>query len=302
MRWHDASYSVEKKKYLMQFSVQSSLFYQVHGPSTLLCSLCCIRTAGQHVSEEKLTITREVERHDMSVGFSQNRFTKLEVEEPGELAVHYSALARTTVRTVPIDQIESGGVESLDPEVIPYLFPSRYAPADRMRAVADDLFGNIEGQFAKAQAIEDWLNKHIQYSSGSSNEQSWALDTFELRSGVCRDFAHLGIAFCRALTIPARYVTVYAHELQWQDFHAVFEVYIDGTWFLFDGTRLAPLNGMIRIAVGRDASDAAVATLYGNVAGQGINVSVGIAENESEAFQPLTREDLNREGKALFLI
>lgn len=286
----------------MQFSVQSSLYYQVNGPSTLLCSLSCLRTAGQHVSDEELTESREVERQDMPVGFAENRFIKYEVSDPGELSIFYSALARTTVQTVPIEQIEPGGVSTLDAEVIPYLFPSRYAPADRMRAVASDLFGHIEGHFNQAQAIEDWLNRHISYSSGSSNEQSWALDTFESRSGVCRDFAHLGIAFCRALTIPARYVTVYAHQLQWQDFHAVFEVYIDGTWFLFDGTRLAPLNGMIRIAVGRDASDAAVATLYGNVFGQGLNVSVALSENETEEFVPVTRQNLRDQGEALFLI
>lgn len=264
--------------------------------------MACIRTAGQHVSEEELSESREVERQDMNVGFAENRFTKYEVEEPGELAIHYSSLVRSTVQTVPIQQIETCGVSTLDPEVIPYLFPSRYAPADRMRAVASDLFGHIEGHLAQAMAIEDWLYEHISYNSGSSNEQSWALDTFESRSGVCRDFAHLGIAFCRALTIPARYVTVYSNQLQWQDFHAVFEVYIDGTWFLFDGTHLGPLNGMIRIAVGRDASDAAVATLYGNVCGQGLNVSVGLSEHESEEFAPVFRQDLREREEALFLI
>lgn len=170
-----------------------------------------------------------------------------------------------------------------------------------MRAIANDLFGGIAGYLDQALAIEDWLHQHIAYAPGSSGEQSSALDTYETRSGVCRDFAHLGIALCRALSIPARYVTVYAFQLQPQDFHAVFEVFVDGNWYLIDGTRIAPLNGMIRIAQGHDAADAAVATLFGSIAGTGIEVNALIGMDETETFQPLTRTDLREAGNALCL-
>ena len=116
------------------------------------------------------------------------------------------------------------------------------------------------------------------------------------RSGVCRDFAHLGIAMCRALTIPARYFTGYAHQLEPQDFHACFEASIGERWLLFDAARLAPLNGLVRIATGRDAADAAVAKLFGGVVGTKVTVNCQPAD---EGFVPLRGEQLYRHGFSL---
>lgn len=283
----------------MQFFVQSSLHYQISDSATLLCSLSCVRSAAQQILEERLTTSREVRRDDVSLGAEENRFTLLETSVSGDLTLSYEATVATSPLVIPLSEIESRDLYTLDPTVIPYLFPSRYAPSDRMRAMANDLFGDIEGHLAQALAIEDWLYSHLAYLPGSSKEQSSALETFEQRSGVCRDFAHLGIAFCRALSIPARYVTVYAFQLQPQDFHAVFEVYVGGAWYLIDGTRIAPLNGMIRIAHGRDAADAAVATLFGNIVGTGIEVSTLIGARETAVFEPLTRWDLRAGNNAL---
>ncbi len=285
----------------MKFFVSSRLYYGVSGPSTLLCSLSCIQTAGQSVLEESLVTSREVERSDLAVGMEENRFTKLDVSDPGDLQVSYEATVETTVNTRDISEMESHSVKQMDASVLPYLFPSRYAPADRLRAVAFDLFGQYPSPYEKVMAIEDWLFQHITYQVGSSEEQTWAPDTLESRAGVCRDFAHLGIAFCRALTIPARYLTVYAHQLQPQDFHAVFEAYINGAWYVIDGTRKAPLNGMVKIAMGRDASDAAVASLFGDIMGQGIEVQSMLAAAETESFLPLDRERLRSKGQVLYL-
>ena len=285
----------------MQFYVQSALHYQVSGPSTALCSLKCVKTPGQQVLDERLSTSRDTYRSDMSLGMEENRFTLLETSASGPLSIFYEATAATSHQIVPIAEINNQDVHTLEPAVLPYLFPSRYAPADRMRAIANDLFGHLTGHLDQAHAVEDWLHQHVAYAPGASEEQSSALDTFENRSGVCRDFAHLGIALCRSLSIPARYVTVYAFQLQPQDFHAVFEVYVGGTWYLIDGTRIAPLNGMIRIAQGRDAADAAVATLFGNISGNGLEVSTLIGKDETEPFQPLTRADLNQAGNALSL-
>lgn len=261
----------------------------------------CVKTPSQEVLNESLTTSRDTYRSDMSLGMEENRFTLFETSNAGPLSIFYEATATTSHQIISIADINNQDVHTLDPGVIPYLFPSRYAPADRMRAIANDLFGHLSGHLDQALAIEEWLNQHIAYAPGSSEEQSSALDTFENRSGVCRDFAHLGIALCRALSIPARYVTVYAFQLQPQDFHAVFEVYVGGTWYLIDGTRIAPLNGMIRIAQGRDAADAAVATLFGNISCNGLEVSTMIGKDETEQFQPLTRADLNNAGNALSL-
>ena len=112
-------------------------------------------------------------------------------------------------------------------------------------------------------AITDWIHDNVEYVRGSTNSETSAYDTVTQRVGVCRDFAHLGIALCRALNIPARYFTGYAYELEPPDIHACFECYIGGTWMVFDATRLAHLNGLVRIAAGRDAADTAVASVFG---------------------------------------
>ena len=285
----------------MKLSVASSLFYQVYGPSTLLCSLRCIRPDEHTVTNESLTADRPVEISDLSVGSAANRFSKIAIDTPGPLAVQYLAVVENRAKVVDAGQIGGVGIRSLKPEAIPYLFPSRYAPSDQLRDLATELFGAITTPFLQAMAVENWLFENIHYLCGSSNELTSADETYRNRAGVCRDFAHLGIAFCRALTIPARYVTVYAYQLEPEDFHAVFEVFVDETWFLVDGTRKAPLNGMVRIAVGRDACDAAVATLFGSLEGTGMSVSTEFSINNNQPFTPLTREKLRADNKALYL-
>jgi transglutaminase-like putative cysteine protease len=114
------------------------------------------------------------------------------------------------------------------------------------------------------------------------------------RAGVCRDFAHLGIAFCRALSIPARYFAGYACNMQPPDFHACFEACIGNRWFIFDPTRLAALNGLVRIATGRDAADASVATIFGRLRMTGMSVSC-----VSNNFKPLCAVDLA--GQAILI-
>lgn len=285
----------------MKFSIASSLHYHAFEPATVVCSVSCFETPGQKVLEEKLTLSRQANRADLTVGLDANRFVKLNIPTAGDFSIHYLAFVQNSVTCDPVASIPAGNPAAFDAVALPYLNPSRYAPADRMRILANEFFGSIKGALPQALAIEDWLYLHLTYQIGASNEQSSSLDTFETRTGVCRDFAHLGITFCRALNIPARYVTVYAHQLTPQDFHAVFEVYIGGVWYLMDGTRLAPLNGMVRIATGRDASETALASLFGNIQGQGVHVSTQIASDESRSFSPITRETLNESGEVLYL-
>ncbi len=285
----------------MKFSVTSSLYYHAFEPSTVICSLTCCRSNRQKIVKEDISSSRDVDRETLKVGLDANRLIKWVIPSAGDFSIQYEATVRKPVDLMEIAAIPDDPKSAFDATAFPYLHASRYVPTDRMRAIAQDLFGKIKGSLNQVLAIEEWLFSNIFYQVGASNEQSWAIDTFQLRNGVCRDFAHLGIGFCRALNIPARYVTVYSYQLNPQDFHAVFEAYIGGTWILFDGTRLAPLNGMIRIATGRDASETAVGNLYGNIQGQGINVWTQVADDEDEIFQPLTRQDLNNQGKVLIL-
>ena len=126
------------------------------------------------------------------------------------------------------------------------------------------LFGAVPAGRARVQAIVDWIYTNIDYQIGSSQATTTAMQVFVQRAGVCRDFAHLAVTFCRALNIPARLVVGYARfQAPPPDFHAVFEAYLGGRWVMFDATRMSPVDELVRIATGRDAKDVAFATIFG---------------------------------------
>ena len=129
-------------------------------------------------------------------------------------------------------------------------------------------------------AITDWIHANVEYLRGSTDSNTSAYDTVTQRTGVCRDFAHLGIALCRALNIPARYFSGYAYQLEPPDFHACFECFIGGSWVVFDATRLAHLNGLVRIGTGRDAADAAVASIFGGASCTRIEVDCTLGKGQ----------------------
>lgn len=283
----------------MNFHITCELDYTLSGPANFLFALRCIATADQQISSESLVIEPFLPVEEFNLAGGMNRFTRLNTTDPGPLKVTYQAEVSTSVRVVSVDEIEGGGPGDYPPDVIPFLFPSRYCQSDRIREEAQELFGTLLSPHAIASAVADWIHDNVSYVSGSSGETSSAIDTFQQKQGVCRDFAHLGIAFCRALNLPARYATCYAHELEPQDFHACFEVYIGGWWWVFDATRLAPLNGLVRIATGRDAADAAVCTIFGNPV---LNLSAVTCECTDADFTPVTRDTLAERNEAIALL
>jgi transglutaminase-like putative cysteine protease len=228
-----------------------------------------------------------------------NRFTRVSSQAPGMLEIRYEALVDVAAGFVDVADLSPDDTAGLIPDAIPFLFPSRYCQSDMLRQQANMMFGGLVGGHAIATAVCDWIFSNIAYVSGSSGETCSALDTFELRQGVCRDFAHLGIALCRALNVPARYVTVYAHQLNPQDFHACFEAYIGGCWYVFDPTRLAPLNGLVKIATGRDAADVAVGTIFGDPV---LTKSIVSCEPVGSGFTPVTREALVANSQLIALL
>ncbi|MBC7979463.1 MAG: transglutaminase family protein [Armatimonadetes bacterium] len=282
----------------MNFKVSCELEYNLDSPATFLFALKCLQTGGQNVLSESLTTTPVVELEEFSIVSGMNRFSRIKTLNPGTLGVFYNAEVSTSIRVVKTDEIYSNPAGDLNPESIPFLFPSRYCQSDRLRQQAYAMFANYQTPYAVATAVSDWIFENISYVSGSSGETSSAVDTLEQRQGVCRDFAHLGIAFCRALNVPARYATCYAYQLNPPDFHACFEVFIDGWWYMFDSTHLAPLNGLVRIATGRDAADAAVCTIFGNPE---LTKSVVSCEFLSTDFIPITRDSLVQGQEAIAL-
>jgi transglutaminase-like putative cysteine protease len=182
---------------------------------------------------------------------------------PGELLISYAATIRAaappavaTPGTAPGEV--AGGL--VDVDAIIGLRQSRFCPSDALAGFAAGEFGGLDPGADVARAVADWVFERFAYEPGSSGPLDTAVDTLLSGAGVCRDFAHLTIALCRALGVPARLAAVYAPGLSPMDFHAVVEIRRGGHWEVHDPTRLAPRSSLVRIATGRDAADTAFAT------------------------------------------
>jgi transglutaminase-like putative cysteine protease len=159
-------------------------------------------------------------------------------------------------------------VESLPEETLVFLLGSRYCETDRLTEVAWDLFGQAPTGWGRVQAICDFVHNHITFGYEHARPTMGAWDVFNERHGVCRDFTHLAIAFCRCLNIPARYCTGYLGDIgvplqDPMDFSAWFEVYIGGAWYTFDARNNIPRIGRVLIARGRDATDVPISNTFG---------------------------------------
>ncbi|MEO8258353.1 MAG: transglutaminase family protein [Acidobacteriota bacterium] len=160
-------------------------------------------------------------------------------------------------------------VEQLPPETLRFLMASRFCEVDLLTAEAAYLFGNSPRGWERVQAVCDWVNAHVTFSYPHARPTRTALDVYKERIGVCRDFQHLAITFCRALNIPARYATGYLGDIgvplvpSPMDFSAWFEVYLDGRWWTFDARHNVPRIGRVLIATGLDATDVAITTSFG---------------------------------------
>ncbi len=165
-------------------------------------------------------------------------------------------------------------VQNLPPEVLHFLLPSRYCQSDQLSTLANSIVGHLPTNFHRVETIRSWIHQNVAITSGSSDSSTSAVDTAGTRLGVCRDFAHLGIALCRAINVPARIVVGFLHQLRPMDLHAWFEAYINGRWFTFDATEFTTRGNRIVIAYGRDAADVALATLFGSFVMQNMCVTV----------------------------
>ena len=280
-----------------RFECAGALTYDVAASSTFILSLHVRESAAQVISGESLTTSHSGLQLDPPAKVGGNRFTRIVVDTLGHLSIEYRATVEVTYEQIPLGELPHSSPATIPPKAFNYLFPSRYCPSDILRDAAFQLFGHLPTQYEQALAIEDWIHQNVTYTIGSSGEHTTASHTFESGEGVCRDFAHLGITLCRALAIPARYLTVYAHDLTPPDFHACFEAHIGGRWLLFDGTRLAPLNALVRIAIARDAATAPVATIYGDPGPSTVSASC----NALGSFSEITRAHLNSSGFAIAL-
>jgi transglutaminase-like putative cysteine protease len=274
----------------MKFAVKADLKYRIKSDSTIILSIHAIENEQKIVSE-KLVISPKTDFKEMKSSAEANRLISLALKPTENLSISYEAIVDNAYLIKEMKNFKEVDIAKLPSDVITYLNPSRYCQSDKLYRLANNMFGYKKDDFEKVQALTYWIYLNVEYLSGSTNSETSAYDTVTQQAGVCRDFAHLGIALCRALTIPARYFTGYAYQLKPQDFHACFEAYIDGQWLLFDATRLIPLNGMVKIATGRDAADAAVANIFGDV---GFLSSIVTCELRDEGFEPFHQTNENR--------
>ncbi|MCR0985214.1 transglutaminase-like domain-containing protein [Roseomonas populi] len=160
-------------------------------------------------------------------------------------------------------------VEDLPDEAVGFLFGSRYCETDLMSDTAFRLFGNVPPGWGRVQAVCDFVHHHIAFDYQAARSTRTAEEAFREGTGVCRDYAHLAITFCRCLNIPARYCTGYLGDMgtppPWgvPDFAAWFEVYLGGAWHVFDARNNVPRIGRVLLARGRDATDVAITTTFG---------------------------------------
>ena len=198
---------------------------------------------------------------------------------PGESTLSYEASVVVPGEPDPVDfGVAQALVEDLADEVLVYTLPSRFCLSDELTDEAWRLFGYTTPGWARVQTIVDWVHDQIRFDYATTHPTKTSRDVYASRTGVCRDFAHLGIAFVRAMNIPARYAFGYIPDIDVpytdapMDFAAWFEAYLGGRWWTFDPRNNQRRRGRVLIARGRDALDVAMVTTYGNAFLKGMTV------------------------------
>ena len=247
----------------MIISVGCTLGYVVQSPTAhFTFNILANTDAHQRLLAEELVFTPEVVPENIATS-KGNRVVRAEAPA-GPFELCYSATVEVARPPLPAE-VKADNPGRLPLTVLTYMLPSRYCESDRFAQIAWELFGRTENRAEQVREICRWIDTNLAYTIGSTDGRTSAWDVWQLRKGVCRDYAHLAIAFCRALSIPARYIGGYAAGLDPMNFHACFEAYLGGAWYLFDPTDQIPPDQIVTIAHGRDATNAALTTIFGKV-------------------------------------
>lgn len=234
-------------------------------------------TERQRVVEERLTLSQDVQLRVETDGTTRNRYLRVKAL-PGPLKLAYGATVELSHHVAEPDGIGEVPVARLPAQVLGYIYPSRYCQSDRLHRFAMREFGQQWQGYGRVQAIRDWVLQRTTFASNSSNSNTSAIDTLLETTGVCRDFAHLMIALCRAINIPARFTTGIDYgadpALGPTDFHAYVEAYLGDRWYLFDPSGTAIPMGFVRFGTGRDAADVAFATIFGTVTSSAPRIAI----------------------------
>ena len=237
------------------------------------------------VTSQAIRFDRDVGARHYRDGFG-NAVTRIMAPE-GRTTISADFLIRDSGLPDPVvaDAVQHP-VEDLPDEVLVYLLGSRYCDTDHLTDAAWSIFGSTPLGWARVQAICDHVNERIKFGYEHARATRTASQGAEERLGVCRDFAHLAVAYCRCMNIPARYVTGYLGDIGIppvdapMDFSAWFQVYLGGAWHTFDARHNTPRIGRILMATGRDATDVALSTAFGSARLMGFNVVTDEVKDE----------------------
>lgn len=244
----------------MRFEITVDLSYTTTAPCALLLQIEAMQGDGQTVLTERLDIAGNP---TLSRIAGENGIgTRIWLQSGTLFDCQYEATVDVTRDIVDLASLPRDPLIDMPANATPFLMGSRYCHPEQFFDFTGGPLGDLQGG-AFVVAAADWIKNNITYDITASHAGTTANDTFTTRKGVCRDYAHVLIAMCRARAIPARFVSCYGPDVHPQDFHAIAEVYLDGAWHLVDPTGMTTADRIIRIGVGRDASDVSFMTSYG---------------------------------------
>jgi len=257
-----------------KFRIQTELRYEVLVEGWLILNIAAARCGGQRLWDEKLFNNLGLDFQEQIAPDGSTRFHGISVPV-GPLVINYELMVERSDETFAGAWAPwEANLVDLPSGVVPYLYPSRYCESDKLARFAAKEFGHLSPGHSRVAAICNWIHDRIEYLPGATDEHTTAVDCLISRAGVCRDFAHLGISFCRALGVPARYASAYVYQMPAPDFHACFEVWLGDRWWYYDATRLAAQPGFILIGTGHDAVDTSFATMSMGVQFSSMEISV----------------------------
>ena len=263
----------------MKFTIQCHLGYQVSTPASFLFNVAIAQNSFQRLTTERFEVAGAKSCQEMVIG--GQRYHRATAQSGSVELIYEAAVEATHELLGNPGRLQVPLFEQIPADALVFLYPSRFCQSDLLARLAKREFNQNESGFYRVTRICNWIYERIEYLSGTTTPTTSAFDTVTELVGVCRDFAHLAIAFCRSLGIPARFVSAFAYGLNPPDFHAYVEAFLGGRWILFDPTRLAPQSSFVRIGHGRDAADTSFATIFGGAVMNKMELSMTPAHGQS---------------------
>jgi len=245
----------------MKLKTSCNLTFEISVPTPFILMLRPRRGTIQWVAREEYHISPEIRVSEFTD--NHGNFCQRLVAPEGAFAIRTASEVHITDRILRAPGTPFVEVKDLPDGVLKYLLPSRYCEAEHFGSLATEITSGQNPGYDQVSAIETWIRSSILYDSSSSDQFISAIEVNTRQRGVCRDFAHLGIALCRSISIPARMVVGYLHGLEPMELHAWFEAFIANQWYTFDATQPYLKPGYVVLGIGRDAADVAVYNQFG---------------------------------------